>query len=133
VSFEKMKVAELRQIAEDFAVDLDANDNKAVIVNKMLENGITWEYYQKAIGAEVEAPAPIVAPTPTFNEPEVAEDESPVLLRMTRDNGTFEIRGVRFTRANPYALVRERDADYIVENYEGFRIASPREVREFYS
>lgn len=134
MSFEKMKVDELRKIADDFAVDIDPKDNKAVIASKMLEHGVSWDYYQKSIGAPAEeAPAPVVAPTPTFNEPAVAEEDSPVLLRMTRENGTFEIRGVRFTRTNPYALVKERDADYIVENYEGFRIASPREVREFYS
>ncbi|QBP30848.1 hypothetical protein KNU49_gp216 [Streptomyces phage EGole] len=132
MSFEKMKVDELRQIADDFAVDIDPKDNKAVILSKLVENGVTYDYYRKQIGAEEENPAPIVAPTPTFDKPAEPDEDEKVLLRMTRDNGTFEVRGVRFTKANPYAIVRERDADYILEKYEGFRIASPKEVREFY-
>lgn len=136
MSFDKMKVDELRQIADDFAVDIDPKDNKSTVVAKLVENGVTWDYYQKQLGDQAEAeenPAPIVAPTPKFDEPAEAEEEARILLRMTRENGTFEVRGARFTKANPYAIVRERDADYIIENYEGFRIASPREVKEFYS
>ena len=133
MSFEKMKVDELRAIADDFAVDVDPKDNKGVVISKLVENGVTWDYYQKQLGEAEENPAPIVAPTPQFDEPAESEEEQKILLRMTRENGTFEIRGARFTKNNPYAIVRERDADYIIENYEGFRIASPREVKEFYS
>lgn len=133
MSFEKMKVDELRAIADEFAVDIDPKDNKAVVINKMMDNGVTWDYYQKSLGVAEENPAPIVAPTPQFDTPAEMEEDSKILLRMTRANGTFEIRGARFTKANPYAIVQERDADYIIENYEGFRIASPREVKEFYS
>ncbi|QJD50798.1 hypothetical protein KNV00_gp221 [Streptomyces phage Bmoc] len=133
MSFEKMKVDELRQIADDFAVDIDPKDNKQVVISKLVENGVTWDYYQKQLGEAEENPAPIVAPTPSFDEPAETEEETPVLLRMTRANPTFEVRGARFTRDNPYAIVKERDADFIIENYEGFRIASPREVKEFYS
>ncbi|ASN73129.1 hypothetical protein SEA_WARPY_55 [Streptomyces phage Warpy] len=132
MSFDKMKVGELRQIADDFAVDIDPKDNKEVVISKLVENGVDWSYYQKQIGEAEEAPAPVVATTPKFDEPANAEDEQKVLLRMTRANGTFEVRGVKFTRDNPYAIVRERDADFILEKYEGFRIASPREVKEFY-
>lgn len=129
MSFEKLKVDELRQIADDFAVDIDPKENKAAVIAKLVENGVTWEYYQKSLGAEIE----VETPEPVFNKPSEASVEDRVLIRMTRANPTFEIRGARFTKDNPYALVRERDADFIVENYEGFRIASPREVKEFYS
>ncbi|UGL63049.1 hypothetical protein SEA_BARTHOLOMUNE_49 [Streptomyces phage Bartholomune] len=132
MSFDKMKVDELRQIADDFAVDIDPKDNKQVVISKLIGNGVTWEYYQQSIGAEQETPAPVAAKA-SFDEPAETDEETKVLLRMTRENGTFEVRGVRFTRSNPYAIVRERDADYILEKYEGFRIASPREVKEFYS
>jgi hypothetical protein len=129
MSFDKMKVDELRQIADDFAVDIDAKDNKAVILAKLGESGVTWDYYQNSLGEAVEQPEPS---QPTV-KPSAASVEDRVLIRMTRANPTFEIRGARFTKDNPYALVAERDADFIVENYEGFRIASPREVKEFYS
>ena len=132
MSFDKLKVDELRKIADDFAVDVDPKDNKQVVISKLVDNGVTWEYYQKSIGEEAEAPAPAET-KPTFDEPAPAVEESKVLLRMTRENGTFEVRGAKFTRTNPYAIVNERDADYIIDHYEGFRIASPKEVREFYS
>ena len=125
-----MKVDELRQIADNFAVDIDPKDNKSVIVSKMVEHGVTWDYYQKSIGAEEIADA--VAPIPAFDDHVESDVEEKVLLKMTRANGTFEVRGVRFTKSNPYAIVRERDADFILDHYEGFKIASPKEVREFY-
>ncbi|QGH76360.1 hypothetical protein SEA_DAUBENSKI_52 [Streptomyces phage Daubenski] len=132
MSFDKMKVDELRQIADDFAVDIDPKDNKSVILTKLMENGVTWDYYQKQLGeAEEVQEAPVEKPV--FNAPVESADENKVLLRMTRENGTFQVRGVTFTRDNPYAIVKERDADFILEKYEGFRIASPKEVREFYS
>lgn len=133
MSFEKMKVDELRAVANEFAVDIDPKDNRSVIITKMGENGVTWDYYQKSLGVEAEAPARVATPVASFDAPVVSDDEEKVLLRMTRANGTFQVRGVTFTRSNPYAIVRERDADYILEKYEGFRIASPKEVREFYS
>jgi hypothetical protein len=129
MSFDKMKVDELRQIADNFAVDIDPKDNKSVIVSKMVDHGVTWDYYQKAIGAEEIADA---AETPTFDDPAESDVEEKVLLKMTRANGTFEVRGTKFTKANPYAIVNERDADFILEHYEGFSIASPKEVRAFY-
>lgn len=135
MSFDKMKVDELRKIADDFAVDVDPKDNKAIVIAKLSENGVTWDYYQKQLDdAEKAAANADNAPVaPVFDEPVEKAGEERVLLRMTRDNGTFEVRGVRFTRANPYAIVPESDADAILDMYEGFRIASPKEVREFYS
>jgi hypothetical protein len=130
MSFDKMKVDELRAIANDFAVDIEPKDNRNVVISKMIDHGVTWSYYQKSIGAENIAEA--TTETPTFDDPVESDVEEKVLLKMTRNNGTFEVRGVKFTRANPYAIVRERDADFILEHYEGFSIASPKEVRAFY-
>lgn len=129
MSFDKMKVADLRTIANNFAVDIEPKDNKEVVISKLVEHGVTWDYYQRAIGAEEIADA---VETPTFDDPGESDVEEKVLLKMTRANGTFEVRGVKFTKANPYAIVKERDADFILDNYEGFKIASPKEVREFY-
>jgi hypothetical protein len=55
-----------------------------------------------------------------------------VLLKMNRENGTFTVRGYKFTKQHPYALVKADDAEYIVENIEGFYYASPKEAQEFY-
>lgn len=132
MSFETFKVADLRQLADDYAVDIDPKDSKATILAKLAENGVTWEYHQNNIGESVEvepAPAEEVA---SFDSPVETDDEQDVLLRMTRANSTFQVRGATFTQKNPYAVVKESDADFIMDTYEGFRIASPKEVREFY-
>jgi len=131
MSYNKMKVDELRELADAYAVDVDPSDNKTVIINKLIDSGVTFDYHQRQVQAAENSEK--VQPAPVFDEPAEDDGSSKILLRMTRANGTFEVRGARFTQTNPYALVAERDADYIIESYEGFRIASPREVKEFYS
>ena len=49
MSFQTLKVAELRKVAEDFAVDTDGLKNKADIVAALAEEGVTWSVYQKTI------------------------------------------------------------------------------------
>ena len=49
MSFETLKVAELRKIAEDFAVDTDGIKSKTDIVAALAEEGVTWSVYQKTI------------------------------------------------------------------------------------
>lgn len=77
----------------------------------------TVEYTEMAQPV-VAAPAPV--------EPEV------VLVKMERENPRYDIRGYKFTRKDPFALVKEDDADYILSNVEGFKVASPREAKEYY-
>ncbi len=54
------------------------------------------------------------------------------LIKMTRENPLFEVRGYRFTQSHPYALVDAGDANYILQNEDGFRQAFPAELEEFY-
>lgn len=131
MSFNEMKVGELRELADAYAVDINKSDNKEVIIRKMTENGVTWDYHVAQTANET--PGVERVPVAEFDEPAEDNGEGQILLRMTRANGTFQVRGATFTQSNPYAIVKERDADYILETYEGFRIASPKEVREFYS
>ena len=85
MSFETLKVAELRKIAEDFAVDTDGIKSKADIVAALAEEGVTWSVYQKTIKDIEDA-------TDEFNEdaeeilPRFSLDAQPedtVLVRMT--------------------------------------------------
>jgi hypothetical protein len=52
---------------------------------------------------------------------------------MIRANNTYQIRGYTFKQSHPFALVKEKDADYLIEVDGGFRMASPKEAREFYA
>ena len=79
--------------------------------------------------ATTAAPETIVEKTVVASKPVVPEK---VLLKMERENGSYEVRGYKFTKQHPYALVKSTDAEYIVENIEGFYYASPKEAAEFY-
>lgn len=84
---------------------------------------VTVSETPRGVNVEVEAvPVAVVAPV----QPDV------ILLKMERENGRYDIRGHRFTRDNPFALVQIDDASYILENIEGFKQASPKEAKEFY-
>jgi len=143
-SFNELTVIELKAVAEQFAVDLDGITKKADIIKELGELGVTWQAYAATLEPEVEEEPDIlvedpvvIAPVqtvvvPVVVEPVEEEVDDVVLLKMTRLNFTYEVRGYRFTRDHPYVLVASDDADYLVEEDGGFRMASPRELREFY-
>jgi hypothetical protein len=54
------------------------------------------------------------------------------LVKMERENPLFEIHGYRFTQENPYNLVPPEVANKILRE-DGFVLARPDEVQEFYS
>lgn len=133
---------ELLAYAEQFGVEARHSMTKAAILKAFEEDGVDFqlvsgynksveEYDAKDLGlhptteGELEQTAPVV---------EVEEDdEDLVLVKMTRLNGTYEIRGYHFTKEHPFALVKEDDADYLIERDGGFRMASPKEARAYYS
>lgn len=136
-SFVTLNKDVLQQVANEFGVEWTTEDPKKNEMIKDLEDeGVTWAMYKDAF------------PDPTDDEPEDDEPEvqektesaaefktqpKKVLVKMTRANGTFEVRGYRFTKAHPFLPVSEEDANYIVGNLEGFAIATPGEAEEYYS
>lgn len=159
MSLDKLKADELRVLAsEGFAVDVPENANKSQLVAALVENGVTWdaalqspflpERFKPVVEPEPVVEQPVVTTASLKAEPEVVavvtEPEEPVritpkisvpdkvLLKMDRENPRYDIRGYKFTAAHPFALVSEADAEYITENIEGFKYASPKEAREFY-
>ena len=134
MSFETLKVAELRKVAEDFAVDTDGLKSKADIVAALAEEGVTWSVYQKTI-KDIEDAAEEFAETeeilPRFNPD--AQPEDTVLVRMTRDNFRYDIIGFTFTKEHPFIAMTEENAQQIFDKEEGFRLATPKEVQEYYN
>lgn len=159
-SFHNLGVAELRRSAvEDFAVDIDPKDNKETVLAALEESGVTWKDYV-AQHPEV-APEPEVSPsgkqehltvpnnTGNSDGPHIRFDseganiivaEEPVykpqdkyLIKMTRENLVYESAGLRFTKEHPYALANADQADHILGKEDGFRQATPAELREYYS
>jgi hypothetical protein len=126
MSFDTLKKEDLLKIANDYGVDVKPNDTKAVIIAAFAEDGVNWEDVAKMDETVAEADA-------SLKKEEEDLPQSKQLLRMLRENGTYEIRGYKFTKAHPFALVNEDDAEFIVENdSSGFRYATPKEAKDFY-
>ena len=121
------KVAELREIAEAFAVDLDGVSKKADILARLEEEGVTDEVLGEFEEVEQVDESPVA---PTKKAPEGPQ----VLVKMTKSNPTYEIRGHRFTTAHPFVAMSEEDAQDLFDlEPRGFAIATPNEVKEYYS
>ena len=135
MSFETLKVAELRKVAEEFAVDTDGLKTKADIIATLAEEGVTWSVYQKTI-KDIEKAADEFGDDseeilPRFNPN--AQPEDTVLVRMTRENFRYDILGFTFTKEHPFVAMTEDNAQEIFDKEEGFRLATPKEVQEYYA
>jgi hypothetical protein len=132
MSFETLKVAELKKIAEDFAVDAEKLKSKNDIIAALAEEGVTWAVYNKTLKDVEEAEEDISDEVlPKFDlKKDLAEDT--VLVRMTRANFRYDILGHTFTKDHPFVAMKEKDAQEIFDREEGFRLATPKEVQEYY-
>lgn len=159
----EMNKTEILEIAEEFGTDATEDLNEAQIIARLVEDGVTQEMVdtfldgkaariealekaeaEAAAAAAAEEAAVITSAAVTGKgrgrakaavAAPVAKVEVPdqVLIYMDRENPTYKIRGYTFTKDHPFALVREADAEYIVEHEEGFSYATPKQAREFYS
>jgi hypothetical protein len=131
MSFDTLKVAELKKIAEDFAVDTNSLKNKNDIIAALSEEGVTWAVYQQTI-KNIEDETEEIEILPRFNpKQDLAEDT--VLVRMTRENFRYDIIGFTFTKQHPFIAMHKDKAQAIFDKEEGFRPATPKEVQDFYS
>lgn len=131
MSFKTLNKDVLAQVADEFAVDLAEGATKDKMIEALLESGVTWDMYKDAF-PDVED-LPDVEVSEAKVQAPFARKEPNVLLRMRRANSTYETRGYRFTRDNPFLPVTVDAANWILDNEDGFSIASPREAEEFYS
>ena len=133
MSFETLKVAELRKIADDFAVDTDGLKNKNDIIAALAEEGVTWSVYNKTINKiEEETEDMLEEILPKF-DPKAEQPENTVLVRMTRDNFRYDIMGFTFTKEHPFVAMVSDKAQEIFDKEEGFRLANPKEVQDYYN
>lgn len=132
MSFETLKIAELKKIAEDFGVDTNELKNKNDIVAALAEEGVTWAVYQKTIKDVEDNLEEAPEPQSKFDpKKEISEDD--VLVKMTRANFRYDILGFTFTKEHPFVAMNKEKAQAIFDKEEGFRLANPKEVQEFYS
>jgi tRNA(Ser,Leu) C12 N-acetylase TAN1 len=131
MSFETLKKEDLLKIAEEFGSDVKPSDTKAVIIATLNEDGVTWEQAAQLDKQVAEKDAELREERKAAQAEAKAQEEQ-ALLRMMRENHTFEVRGYRFTKSHPFSVVSASDAEWIVDNVEGIRYATPREAQEFY-
>jgi|SRR6476469_9217777 len=145
MSFKQLNKDVLEQVAEEFAVEWSNQDpTKNEMIKDLEDEGVTWDMYKQAFPDpedQDETPstseadeasgdsADVLAATKNFSQ----SSGNKVLVRMTRGNGTFQVRGYSFTKAHPFLPVSADDAEYLVNDLGGFKIATPREADEYYS
>lgn len=132
MSFDTLKVSELKKIAEDFAVEVDGLKNKSDIIAALAEEGVTWSVYKKTLDIKEEEEDMAVEVLPKF-DPKKELKENTVLVRMTRSNFRYDIMGFTFTKDHPFVAMSNEKAQAIFDKEEGFRLATPKEVQEFYN
>lgn len=131
-NLQKLNKAELAKLVDKFEVKgLDENSLKPDIINALENEGVTYETYKKFFIDSNSDPeydeGGTMPPAASYFE------AKPVLLKMDRENGTFEAYGQMFTREHPYALVSEEIAQTIIDEFPGFRLASPTEAKTYYN
>jgi hypothetical protein len=60
-------------------------------------------------------------------------DPNSLLVKMERDNYRYDALGFTFTKEHPFVAMSSEAAQEIFDKEEGFRLATPREVQDFYS
>jgi hypothetical protein len=133
MSFETLKISDLRKIAEDFGVDTEDLKNKNDIIASLAEEGVTWAVYEKTIKDVENATEDISQEVLPKFDPNKEQPENTVLVRMTRANFRYDIMGFTFTKDHPFVAMDKEKAQQIFDKEEGFRLANPKEVQEFYS
>lgn len=131
MSFETLKIAELKKIAEDFAVDVDGLKSKNDVIAALADEGVTWAVYAKTLDIKEEEEDEEES-LPKFDKKNLDKKDS-VLVRMTRANFRYDILGHTFTKEHPFVAMTDNDAQAIFDKEDGFRLATPKEVQEFYS
>lgn len=136
MSFDTLKIDELRQIAESFGADVEDAKTKAEVIAALTEEGITYDMFKSFQDAEhedVEDQDETEAPVRPSGKKPKKSNEPTILVKMERKNYTYETHGYTFTYDHPFVAVPEKTAQDIFDTQAGFRPATPREVQEYYS
>ena len=131
MSFDTLKVSELKKVAEDFGVDIEGLKGKADLIAALSDEGVTWAVYEKTI-KDVNENKEEIEILPTF-DPKKEQDKDSVLVKMERANFRYDILGFTFTKEHPFVAMSPDNAQAIFDKEAGFRLATPKEVQDFYN
>ena len=160
MSFQSLKVDELKKVAASFAVepkvaDKEHGPTKKELLAALAENGVSWQDYQ-ALREEVEPEEEEVAveeevvvdPDTALAEDvvdaddvveeeaeeaeEAAEDTDEILVKYVRKNPTWEQAGYRFTQEHPFKSLSTELAERLIKSGTVVQ-ALPSEVKDYYN
>jgi hypothetical protein len=133
MSFTDLKVTELRKVADSFAIDASGLKTKPEIIAALQEEGITYQMYAKFDNAEKQD---IEVPEIEKKKREskiMNKTANQVLVKMERNNHSYQIGLYQFTQEHPFLAMSEGEAQRIFDTEAGFRLATPREAQEYYA
>lgn len=129
MSLQSLKVSELKTVAEEYGVDIEGAKNKQEILAILAEEGVTDELLDNLAQVEKEELKPLKSSQIIIDD----YDGETALVKMERKNKSYETHGFEFTQADPFVSMPMFVAVEIFKHEEGFRLATPVEVKEFYS
>ncbi len=128
MSFDTMKISELKEVAEGFGIDLPEKSTKQSLILALQEEGITYDVYSQFSGADK-----VELETPKETKKVTLDKSKTILVRMDKANPSYTVYGYTFTQEHPFMAMSEDDAQRIFDTEPGFRPATPREAQEFYN
>lgn len=129
MKLDSLKVSELKKVAEEYGVDISEAKNKVDILAALAEEGVTDELLNNLANVEKEElPKP-----PKFEGAEEIGTGDMTLVKMERMNRSYQTHGYEFSKEHPFVSMPMKVAMKILDGEQGFRLATPSEVKEFYS
>jgi hypothetical protein len=128
MSFDTLKISELKKIAENFGVDIPEKATKQSIILALQDEGVTPDVYNKFAESEK-----VEITQPEEKKKVILDKASTILVKMDKMNPSYTVYGYTFTQQHPFVAMTEDDANRIFDSEPGFRPATPREVQEFYN
>jgi len=132
MSFSDLKLTDLRKVADSFGVDAAQSKTKQEVIALLEEEGITYQMYAKFTESEKEE-IKITEFEKKAREKKILKTTNSVLVKMERNNHSFQVDGYTFSQEHPFVAMPESDAQRIFDTQTGFRLATPREAQEYYA
>jgi len=128
MSFDTLKITELKKVADSFGIDLPEKATKQSVILSLQDEGVTYDSYAKFSGTDkVEMEAPKIEKKISLSKAKT------LLVKMDKANPSYTVYGYVFTQEHPFVAMTEDDANRIFDTESGFRPATPREAQEFYN
>jgi hypothetical protein len=133
MSFNNLKLADLKKVADSFGLELPTKISKNDLVLLLEEEGVSYQMYEQFANTEKEDVDAGVGQPARLD----LSKENSILVKMDRENYSYQVGtqqgAITFTKDHPFVALPESVAQNVFDSHDGFRPATPREVQDFYS